>query len=162
MMHKAWNNTKELPYCFRGHPSNFKVTQDKKLQILTQMSIISRSPGWKNDDLNLISVGLLGRSQLSNSSDLPCFGLYAYFSNEPFQCILRWTGTLYLFKMAWLSKVTKSLYATILIYPISLDFFRPDYLYSPCLFVFLTATSSSINTPCLPVCLSVCLSVTLR
>ena len=94
-------------------------------------------------------------SQLSNSLDLPCLGLYAYFSNEPFQCILRWTGTLYLFKMAWLSKVAKSLYATILIYPISLDFFKPDNVYSPCPFVFLTATSSSINTPCLPVCLSV-------
>ena len=47
MMHKAWNNIKKLPYCFRGHPSNFKVTQDKKLQILTQMSIISRSHGLK-------------------------------------------------------------------------------------------------------------------
>ena len=101
-------------------------------------------------------------SQLSNSLDLPCFGLYAYFSNEPFQCILRWTGTLYLFKMTWLSKVAKSLYATILIYPTSLDFFRPDNVYSPCPFVFLTATSSSINTPCLSVCMYVCMSVTLR
>ena len=157
MMHKAWNNIKELPQVIRQISRSHRT---KKLQILTQLSVISRSHGLKkNDDLNLISVGLLGRSQLSNSSDLPCFGLYAYFSNEPFQCILRWTGTLYLFKMAWLSKVAKLLYGTILIYPISLDFFRPDNVYSPCPFVFLTATSSSINTPCLPACLSVCLSV---
>ena len=31
--------------------------------------------GWKIDDLNPIRVKLLGRSQLSNPSDLPCFDL---------------------------------------------------------------------------------------
>ena len=38
-----------------GHPSNFKVTWAEK-----------------SDDFNPIGVGLLGRSQLSNPSDLPC------------------------------------------------------------------------------------------
>ena len=32
--------------------------------------------GWKIDDLNPIWVGLLGRSQLSNPSDLPCCKTY--------------------------------------------------------------------------------------
>ena len=107
--------------------------------------------GWKNDDLNMIWVGLLGRSQLSNSSDLTCFGLYAYFSNEPFQCILWLTGTLYFLRWLAPREVTRSLCATILICPISLDFFWPDNVYSSCPFVFLTATSSSINTVCLSV-----------
>ena len=34
--------------------------------------------GWKIDDLNPIWVRLLGRSQLSNSSDLPCFWLSSW------------------------------------------------------------------------------------
>ena len=29
MMHKAWNSIEEVPYCFLGHPSNFKITRDK-------------------------------------------------------------------------------------------------------------------------------------
>ena len=37
MLHKAWNNIEEVPYCFQGHPSNFKVTQDRKASILTQI-----------------------------------------------------------------------------------------------------------------------------
>ena len=44
------------PIVFQGHPSNFKVTQDITSPILTQ---IGRSR-------------TLGRSQLSNPSDLPC------------------------------------------------------------------------------------------
>ena len=35
MMHKAWSSIGEVPYWFQGHPSNFKVTWDKKLPILT-------------------------------------------------------------------------------------------------------------------------------
>ena len=42
---------------FQGHPSNFKVTQDKTSPILTQNGR-SRT---------------IGQSQLSNPSDLPCF-----------------------------------------------------------------------------------------
>ena len=46
------------PIVFQGHPSNFKVTQDKTSPILTQIGHF-----WT-----------IGRSQLSNPSDLPCYG----------------------------------------------------------------------------------------
>ena len=31
MMHKTWSSIEEVSYCFQGHPSNFKVTRDKKI-----------------------------------------------------------------------------------------------------------------------------------
>ena len=45
------------PIVFQGHPSNFKVTKDKTSPILTQIG----------------RFRTIGRSQLSNPSDLPCF-----------------------------------------------------------------------------------------
>ena len=45
------------PIVFQGHPSNFKVTRDKTSPILTQIR----------------RFRIIGRSQLSNPSDLPCF-----------------------------------------------------------------------------------------
>ena len=45
------------PIVFQGHPSNFKVTRYKTSQILTQIG----------------RFRTIGRSQLSNPSDLPCF-----------------------------------------------------------------------------------------
>ena len=45
------------PIVFQGHPSNFKVTRDKTSPILTQIGRF-----WT-----------IGRSQLSNPSDLPCW-----------------------------------------------------------------------------------------
>ena len=44
------------PSVFQGHPSNFKVTRDKTSPILTQIG----------------RFRTIGRSQLSNPSDLPC------------------------------------------------------------------------------------------
>ena len=44
------------PIGFQGHPSNFKVTRDKTWPILTQIG----------------RFRTIGRSQLSNPSDLPC------------------------------------------------------------------------------------------
>ena len=44
------------PIVFQGHPSNFKVTRDKISPILTQIG----------------HFRTIGRSQLSNPSDLPC------------------------------------------------------------------------------------------
>ena len=44
------------PIVFQGHPSNFKVTWDKTSPILTQIG----------------RFRTIGRSQLSNPSDLPC------------------------------------------------------------------------------------------
>ena len=54
---------KRCPIVFQGHPSNFKVTRDKTSPILTQIGRF-RS---------------IGRSQLSNPSDLPCFIKYCPF-----------------------------------------------------------------------------------
>ena len=45
------------PTVFQGHPSNFKVTRDKTSPILTQIG----------------RFRTIGRSQLSNPSDLPCW-----------------------------------------------------------------------------------------
>ena len=45
------------PFVFQGHPSNFKVTRFKTSPILTQIG----------------RFRTIGRSQLSNPSDLPCF-----------------------------------------------------------------------------------------
>ena len=45
------------PIVFQGHPSNFKVTRDKTSPILTQIG----------------RFRIIGRSQLSNPSDLPCW-----------------------------------------------------------------------------------------
>ena len=47
------------PIVFQGHPSNFKVTRDKTSLILTQIG----------------RFRTIGRSQLSNPSDLPCLFL---------------------------------------------------------------------------------------
>ena len=45
------------PIVFQGHPSNFKVTRDKTSPILIQIG----------------RFRTIGRSQLSNPSDLPCY-----------------------------------------------------------------------------------------
>ena len=50
---------KRCPIVFQGHPSNFKVTRYKTSPILTQIG----------------HFRTVGRSQLSNPSDLPCFQL---------------------------------------------------------------------------------------
>ena len=47
---------KRCPIVFQGHPSNFKVTRDKKSPILTKIG----------------RFRTIGRSQLSDPSDLPC------------------------------------------------------------------------------------------
>ena len=49
---------------FQGHPPNFKVTRDKASPILTQ----------------IVRFRTIGRSQLSNPSDLPCFYDPNFFS----------------------------------------------------------------------------------
>ena len=56
MMHKTFCSKEEVPYYFSGSSINF-----------------SGYTGWKIDDSNPIWVRLLGRSQLSNPSDLPCY-----------------------------------------------------------------------------------------
>ena len=56
MIHKAWSCIEEVPYCFWRSSIKYQG-----------------HTGWKIDDLNPVWVRLLGRSQLSNPSDLPCF-----------------------------------------------------------------------------------------
>ena len=54
------------PIVFQGHPSNFKVTRYKTSPILTQIGCFRT----------------IGRSQLSNPSDLPCFRIFYAFPNQ--------------------------------------------------------------------------------
>ena len=56
MMQKASSSIEEVPDCFSGSSIKFQG-----------------HTGWKIDDLNPIWVRLLGRSQLWNPSDLPCY-----------------------------------------------------------------------------------------
>ena len=55
MIHKAWCDIEEVPYYFSRTYIKFQG-----------------HTGWKIDDLDQIWARLLGRSQLSNPSDLPC------------------------------------------------------------------------------------------
>ena len=52
------------PIVFQGHPSNFKVTRDKTSPILTQIG----------------RFRTIGRSQLSNPSDLPCYCMRCFIT----------------------------------------------------------------------------------
>ena len=62
--------TKErCPIVFQGHPSNFKVTRDKTSPILTQIGRF-----WT-----------IGRSQLSNPSDLPCLSKICYIEIKMYE-----------------------------------------------------------------------------
>ena len=65
MMHKAWSSIEEVPYCFWRSSVKFQG-----------------HTGWKIDDWNPIWVRLLGRSQLSNPSDLPCSRSYVKFQGH--------------------------------------------------------------------------------
>ena len=64
MMHKAWCSIKEVHYYFSGTSIKFQG-----------------HTGWKIDDLNPIGVRLLGQSQLSNPSDLPCYAVNGFVSH---------------------------------------------------------------------------------
>ena len=78
------NVVEKCPIVFQGHPSNFKVTRNKKSPILTRIEHfrtvtqvwlviheISRSHRMINRQFES-NLRLLGWSQLSNPSDLPC------------------------------------------------------------------------------------------
>ena len=70
MAMKCWTKLEtakeRCPIVFQGHPSNFKVTQDKTSLILTQIG----------------RFRTVGRSQLSNPSDLPCFILSHRYASK--------------------------------------------------------------------------------
>ena len=61
------------PIVFQGHPSNFKVTRYKTSPILTQIG----------------HFRTVGRSQLSNPSDLPCYQQVALWATWFFAELLR-------------------------------------------------------------------------
>ena len=61
------------PIVFQSHPSNFKVTRDKTSPLLTRI--------WR--------FRTIGRSQLSNPSDLPCFHNVFFFYTLNFLTDLR-------------------------------------------------------------------------
>ena len=56
------------PIVFQSHPSNFKVTRDKTSPLLTRI--------WR--------FRTIGRSQLSNPSDLPCLLVLSPFLLKPY------------------------------------------------------------------------------
>ena len=65
------------PIVFQDHPSNFKVTRDKTSPILTQIG----------------RFRTIGRSQLSNPSDLPCFiSLMGYLR---YKCFSKLSNTIH-------------------------------------------------------------------
>ena len=70
------------PFVFQGHPSNFKVTRYKTSPILTQIG----------------RFRTIGRSQLSNPSDLPCFSWFMSFigleRQVPSYHICWWPGSM--------------------------------------------------------------------
>ena len=78
MMHKAWCSIEEVPYYFSAPSIEFQGRT-----------------GWKIDNLNPIWVRLLGRSQLSNPSDLPC---------------LKWNRNFDIVKKLWLSTFCTSFF----------------------------------------------------
>ena len=57
------------PIVFQGHPSNFKVTRYKTSPILTQIG----------------RFRTIGRSQLSNPSDLPCYLWWCWLISSKYQ-----------------------------------------------------------------------------
>ena len=65
MMHKAWCSIEEVPYCFPRPSIKFQGHKGQKI-----------------DDLDQIWARLLGRSQLSNPSDLPCSRSYVKFQGH--------------------------------------------------------------------------------
>ena len=67
MIHKAWCSIEEVPYYFSMSYINFQG-----------------HTGWKIDELDQIWARLLGRSQLSNPSDLPCFYYNSKFKQSTY------------------------------------------------------------------------------
>ena len=72
MMHKAWCSIEEVPCCFPRPSIKFQGHKGQKI-----------------DDLDQIWARLLGRSQLSNPSDLPCSILSHVVQSS---CNLKWRG----------------------------------------------------------------------
>ena len=70
---------KRCPIVFQGHPSDFKVTGDKTSPILTQIR----------------HFRTIGRSQLSNPSDLPCWRLQGVFQRHYLRDLAQSSGYMF-------------------------------------------------------------------
>ena len=87
---KAWSSIEEVPYCFWRSSVKFQGHSAKKnRRFWPKLGFLDR----KIDNLNPIWVRLLGRSQLSNPSDLPCFNTLRprqdgrHFADDVLKCI---------------------------------------------------------------------------
>ena len=80
---KLETSKERCPIVFQGHPSNFKVTRDKTSPILTQIG----------------RFRTIGRSQLSNPSDFPCF--LGSITRHQFPRYLLHTVLFWLYHSSW-------------------------------------------------------------
>ena len=107
-MHKAWHSMEEVPYCFLRSSIKFQG-----------------HTGWKRDAFNPIWVRLLGQSQLSNPSDLPCF-----FTIHGWNVSFSWN-----FCHVWKQRILK--FFNISLVPILLNLNISDlaYVFDLCLYL---------------------------
>ena len=87
MMHKAWSSTEEVPCCFSrssvkfqghtGQKNHWCSIEEVPYHFLRSSIKFQGHTGWKIDNLNPIWERLIGLSQLSNPSDLPCLWMLA-------------------------------------------------------------------------------------
>ena len=98
---------KSCPIVFQGHPSNFKVIRDKTLPILTQIG----------------HFRTIGRSQLSNPSDLPCFVCVGL------RQVVLWSSSA-LAEYEYKYEICIALVSRNLLYNLSMgSFYSPEYPY---------------------------------
>ena len=89
---------KRCPIVFQGHPSNFKVTRDKTSPILTQIG----------------RFRTIGRSQLSNPSDLPCYLCFSTIGQQDAQG--NWNQ---LVRYCWWTQANRFAMPLITVWPIT-------------------------------------------
>ena len=139
MAMKCWTKLetakKRCPIVFQGHPSNFKVTRDKTSPILTQIG----------------RFRTIGRSQLSNPSDLPCFKFVVQMSSGV-PSINLWLIQSYLIQYAHSDLISDFSIFSIHSVIFSCDQAAIWLVQSVCLSVCLSVRLSV----CLSVCPSVC------
>ena len=103
MMHKAWSSIEEVPYYFWRSSVKF---QGHTAQKIVDFDLDWAFSDWKIDDLNPIWVRLLGRSQLSNPSDLPCLSTITLFNT--------WWCIVYIFYIPRIMHMVYTLWCLVL------------------------------------------------
>ena len=155
---------KRCPIVFQGHPSDFKVTGDKTSPILTQIR----------------HFRTIGRSQLSNPSDLPCLILGYVLYIEHISCVIMNCGQHQLvghpssfLNSSWdltggkhYQKITITIFRFVLqeenitrkLLSLSLDLFFEILLFQVTFLIFFSCDQAALQMV-FSVCLSVRLSV---